>query len=362
MSFLIASYPLMPVNVLQVLFCFVGIFGSALLWPKARLKCICLPLGLMSILMLFNFAEETGLLVQHYLVTPALSFATGPAFYLSIRPLVYAERPWCRRDLLHLLPTMMALPFTGFTQVVLALGSISLVIYGTLSFRLLLHYSRAVRAMRADADSLSLRWLAGFMLAFAVLALEDIVRVNSQPYVTFAVRSTWYFFHQLAALVAYIALVLLAVRQPGLFNDLAYFDAHIAESQAGTHEISREAGLNQQLFAQLDARIREENLYRRPRLSLLDLSNLTGLNSRDISQAINQGSGNNFAEYINGLRVEAVVAELADSADRAPNLLQLATEAGFNSKSSFNGRFKAHTGQTPSAYLASLSRNGGSTT
>ena len=350
------TFPLMAVNVLEVLFCFLGIFGSILLWPKARLRSICLPLGLMSLLMGFNFAEETGLYVQHHLVTPALSLATGPAFYLFIRPLVYTERPWCRHDALHFLPTLMALPFTEYTQVILALGSLSLLVYGALAFRLLLQYSKATRAMRADADNLSLRWLIGFMLVFAVLAVEDIVRVNSQPYVSFSLRATWYFFHQLAAFTAFLALVILAARQPELFSDLAYFETHVAKPQAPGGTSGEGTDLEPELFAQLDDKIRGEELFRRPRLSLLDLSELTGLTSRDISQAINRGAGMNFAEYINGLRVESVVAELKNSPGQRPNLLQLATEAGFNSKSSFNSRFKTHTGQTPSAFQAQLGK------
>ncbi len=142
----------------------------------------------------------------------------------------------CRRDALHLLPTLIALPFTSVSQLVLALGSVSLVIYGVMSFRLILHYSTATKAMRADADSLSLKWLLGFMLVFAVLALEDIARVNSQPYVTLAVRSSWYFCHQLAVFAAFVALVLLAARQPDLFDDLAYFETHVAEPQARREE------------------------------------------------------------------------------------------------------------------------------
>lgn len=354
MSSLIATYPLMPVNVLEVLFCFVGIFGSVLLWPNARLRGSCLLLGLTSILMAFNFAEETGLFYQRYLVTPALSFATGPAFYLFIRPLVYAERGWRKRDTVHFLPLLVALPFTAHTQTVLALGSISLVTYGLFSFRLLLHYDKATRAMRADADNLSLKWLLGFMLVFAALAIEDIVRVNAQPYVSFSTRSTWYLLHQLAAFIAHVTLIVLATRQPELLDDLTYFEAHLAKAAIDEAEQTGGARLDQDIFSQLDARIRQEDLYRQPRLSLLDLSNLTGLTSRDISQAINQAAGKNFAEYINGLRVDAILAELVNTPTQPKNLLHLATEAGFNSKSSFNSRFKAHTGQTPSAYLANL--------
>ena len=58
MNGLTIAYPLMPVNVLEVLFCYLGIFGSLLLWPKTRSRGICLLLALMSTLMVFNIARS----------------------------------------------------------------------------------------------------------------------------------------------------------------------------------------------------------------------------------------------------------------------------------------------------------------
>jgi AraC-like DNA-binding protein len=57
---------------------------------------------------------------------------------------------------------------------------------------------------------------------------------------------------------------------------------------------------------------------------------------------------------MNGFRVEEVKRRLASSSHDSANLLDLAFEAGFSSKSTFNAAFKKLTGLTPSAYKASL--------
>ncbi|HEY5676269.1 MAG TPA: helix-turn-helix domain-containing protein, partial [Myxococcales bacterium] len=46
----------------------------------------------------------------------------------------------------------------------------------------------------------------------------------------------------------------------------------------------------------------------------------------------------------------ALMAALADPAQRQRGVLDLALEAGFNSKSTLNSFFKRHTGLTPSEF------------
>ena len=70
---------------------------------------------------------------------------------------------------------------------------------------------------------------------------------------------------------------------------------------------------------------------------------------RTLSRVLNEGLGQSFNEFINRLRVQAVAAELADGS-RDRDVLQIAFDAGFNSKASFNRVFKAYTGRTPSDF------------
>ncbi len=69
-----------------------------------------------------------------------------------------------------------------------------------------------------------------------------------------------------------------------------------------------------------------------------------------LSQAINEGLGKNFFEFINRYRIEEAKRLLTDPADKKITVLEVLYQVGFNSKSSFNTVFKKQTGLTPSEF------------
>ncbi|MCX2782882.1 AraC family transcriptional regulator [Microbulbifer thermotolerans] len=350
MDFLVSSYTLRPINMLELIVISTLAFSCLLLWQRPRFKGLTLLLVQEILLMAFNFSEETGFWRQQHLVTPIFSLWTGPTFYLFIRHLVFAHQPWRVREGLHLLPALLALPFTHYTQAVLAVGTVSLVGYGVASFLLVRRYHRALRNMRADPEALQLRWLLGIMLAFALLAVTDAVRVNSQPYLDYTLRNSWYLLQQLANFCTFLTLVYLAIRQPALFDQLDFFERQVKPVAPAVDQ----PALEQQLFEQIDRTVRSHQLFRTPRLSLQDVAEKTGLVVRDVSTAINQGGGQSFSDYINGLRVEFVTTQLRQPERPQENLLQLAMDAGFNSKTAFNTAFRQHCGMTPSQFIKQL--------
>ncbi|MFC2443179.1 MAG: helix-turn-helix domain-containing protein, partial [Capnocytophaga ochracea] len=70
-----------------------------------------------------------------------------------------------------------------------------------------------------------------------------------------------------------------------------------------------------------------------------------------LSQIINQYEEKNFYDFVNSYRVEEFITLAKKDIDKNFNLLGLAYEAGFNSKSSFNQVFKKITGKTPSEFV-----------
>ena len=74
---------------------------------------------------------------------------------------------------------------------------------------------------------------------------------------------------------------------------------------------------------------------------------LLGTNTAYLSRAFNQGLGQNFSRAINRLRCEEVADGIASSPG-AP-ILDLALDAGFSSKASFNRAFQDRFGMTPQA-------------
>jgi AraC-like DNA-binding protein len=95
-------------------------------------------------------------------------------------------------------------------------------------------------------------------------------------------------------------------------------------------------------------RTAREAWFRDPELSLDGLARQLGTNTSYLSRAFNEGLGLGFSEVVGALRVAWVQQRLADGA--ADDLLDLALQAGFSSKTSFNRVFKAQTGMTPSAW------------
>jgi AraC-like DNA-binding protein len=69
-----------------------------------------------------------------------------------------------------------------------------------------------------------------------------------------------------------------------------------------------------------------------------------------LSQVLNMRIGKSFYVFVNAYRVEAVKSALGDPELADRGVLEIAFEAGFNSKSTLNSFFKRATGLTPSAY------------
>ncbi len=88
-----------------------------------------------------------------------------------------------------------------------------------------------------------------------------------------------------------------------------------------------------------------------PELSLSDLSCLTGIPSRSLSEVIRKCDSDNFYDFVNEYRVKEFIRFLADPGMNHQTVLTLMFEAGFNSKSVFNKAFKKKTGKNPRLFM-----------
>ncbi|RYF72611.1 MAG: helix-turn-helix domain-containing protein [Cytophagaceae bacterium] len=111
---------------------------------------------------------------------------------------------------------------------------------------------------------------------------------------------------------------------------------------------------DQQLIDRLLQFMVDEKPYLDPELTLSSLASRLSISRSLLSQLINEDVGDNFYNFVNKYRVEQVKAFMTDPAMKHFNLLGLALEAGFKSKSTFNLIFKRFTGLTPSEYLQTV--------
>lgn len=107
----------------------------------------------------------------------------------------------------------------------------------------------------------------------------------------------------------------------------------------------------------LTALMQGERLHEAPGLDLQGLSQRSGWSPNQVSQALNQGLGQSFSEFVTGFRITAAKSLLSDPADPR-SVLDIGLAAGFGSKSTFNSAFKRATGQTPSEYRRSRATSG----
>jgi AraC-like DNA-binding protein len=122
------------------------------------------------------------------------------------------------------------------------------------------------------------------------------------------------------------------------------------EDEQGNEELALQGAL---LLKQLS----EGDLYLRPQIRLADIAAEMGLKSYKLTEIINRGLKTNFYDLINGLRVERAMNLMRDPSKNHLNLLGIAMESGFNSKSVFNDQFRRLTGMTPSEYRQQESMN-----
>ena len=91
----------------------------------------------------------------------------------------------------------------------------------------------------------------------------------------------------------------------------------------------------------------EEAYYLNDELSLTELAGYMDMKPAELTQLIKSSSFENFYDLVNSYRIEAVKKQLKESKDQ---IIQLAYQNGFRSKSTFNKIFKEKTGMTPKEY------------
>lgn len=205
-------------------------------------------------------------------------------------------------------------------------------------------YRRWLRQRRADADRLSLRWIAAMAVCqFAIWGIAAAQWLGPVPYVNY--------FLIYGAVAAWVCVVgWFSLGQPPV--------AEPAGSPDGAEEMVPEPATTDprdddprfdDVEARLSALMSGERMYREPALGIAQLARRSGYPEYLVSAVINRRLGGNFWEYVNRHRIDATRACLAD-ADDERTILDIAYDAGFTSKSTFNTAFKRLVGETPSAY------------
>ncbi len=107
---------------------------------------------------------------------------------------------------------------------------------------------------------------------------------------------------------------------------------------------------HEQLAREIRRVMEDEELYKRPGLTLYELVSKLGSNKQYVSETINLVFGKSFYDYVNELRLNDFVKQIKQPDHHRFTLLGMAFNSGFNSKATFNAVFKKYYGMAPSHF------------
>jgi AraC-like DNA-binding protein len=214
-------------------------------------------------------------------------------------------------------------------------------------------------------ERISLVWLRNVLIALFLLWIMYLFTEMASPWIGMT-HEAWYALHLMVVSVIF-ALGYLGVRQPAIFSALKHQDqSHTAEpisdSAAGKLDtaapVSRDKyqksalteAQSETILHALQKVMVQQKPYLDDDLNLPKLAEILKISPHHLSQVINERLEVNFFDFVNRYRVEEAKRQLAKVQRRRPNILTIALDAGFNSKSAFYTAFKRHTEMTPSQF------------
>ena len=295
----------------------------------------------------------------------AMGLCIGPLLYFYI---CYQTNPKTRlqpSDLLHLFPLalyvwllndflfssaaaklemidQLDIPNFLFVQY---LKKAQLLFYGLLCYRLLIRHKRITRELLSNLEGRQLQWaqhlLLGAGVLFGVWIFSNETRW-AQPILGLTLLSFSYW-------IAYQSL-----QQESSFASIATerILRNIEEEPVVRY---RNSTLTQEyllpVIKKIENHMTECKPYLDGDLTLTSLAEQLEINPNQLSQILNEGLGENFYRFVNRYRVEESKQLLIDPTFAHYNILGIAYQAGFSTKSTFNKTFKDHTGFSPSQYI-----------
>lgn len=286
------------------------------------------------------------------LLQPHVAVLIAPLAYLGFRSLSEDdEQAWKTILLKHLVIVLLAqlailLPLPLSADIILfAIASFYLVL--TSSF-LSLDQDAFVALPAAEFPAVRL----GLYVVLSLLALmvaSDLVIIAA---ILFAPEAQLLsFLSGAAGLLSAFVFVVALVGLPLLVRRSEVGEIGHVDHQGGAPRPSATPG-DQELFSELTTLMEEKRLFTDSNLTLVRVARRLGVPSRDVSQAVNRCTGENFSRTVNGFRIR-MAQEMLTETDLP--ITEVMLSCGFISKSSFNTEFKRVVGQTPSQFRATLS-------
>ncbi|WP_017930194.1 helix-turn-helix domain-containing protein [Robiginitomaculum antarcticum] len=347
--------------------------GSRMTTASRILGAVCLLIALTFLFPFLLLNIENNMVMWSIGWLFYLPAILGPATYLYCRSAL-TEKPITVSDLVHLIPLLFCYVMTvdlliGDPQEIAQwiagtysedwrLSASEYVIvaqafgYGGWTLAMILRYRKQAHANLANFNVSVFRWLLLMqLLILTVVGLKALPGLGSasETYSDIANLLLVLFVYFIAAM---------QWRNPQFFiiSGLTAIENTPTPQRESTRIREQDGELDPairtELFKTVKSQFESEQIYLDSTLTLARLAAATRLSKHHLSEVLNRHAGKNFYQFINGYRVDFVCKRLEEGSTQ--NILDIALEAGFSSKSTFNAIFKQFTGRTPTQYRNKL--------
>jgi AraC-like DNA-binding protein len=320
----------------------------------------------LSYVILSMWAFKSGLILHFpwLLYTDiSMAFAIGPFVFFYIRAVIGQETDSGYRFYLHLIPACLIFcaivlhnimdksltdyymrgnaryqvyHLSAFIWIIDLISSFYMIMYFIPAIRnlyrlLRMREHKSIRELGIVSRYLSLVLIFSALMLLAELMKNDLLNIIAIYLLTFS--GIWYF--------------LFSFRYPD------FAQKAIKEARIIRYSRSMTGGIDEDVILErLKEIMRDEKIFTDEHLTLQKLSAQLMVTPHQLSRILNSRLQMNFRTLVNSYRISEAKSLMKNFPDR--NILNIALECGFNSKSSFNSVFSKTTGVTPSAYRKGL--------
>jgi len=303
-----------------------------------------------------------------YLMSTTFSFLYGPLLYFYFKR-ISKRYNFRKRDLLHLLPTVLFLIYiipiysmsasdklslmlnrlnsglqsqdSLFMALIVTAKLISLIVYGYF-VGIIYRKSRVSTELSSKSRFWQKNVFIIHILYIVSYTIYGILISNN-------LNSGFFYHSQLIAMsvmVLYIGYT--ANVQPKVFSGLLSLPNPLAFKY-------KKSGLTRSLSKELKEKLvllfEDAKIYKENSINLESIATKLDTTRHNASQVINEHFDMGFHELINKYRIEEAKKILHNDGQKNLNIIDVAYEVGYNNKVTFNKAFKKDTSLTPSQYL-----------
>lgn len=284
------------------------------------------------------------------------SFLIGPLIYLYINSFTKKKDLNDYKTLVHFIPFTGVLIFLAFYYrtidfFIIWLSKIDLfdtifilahnLFYIVLSILSLLSIKISFKSFFSSIKaSTQNTWLQILLLGFIIIW---IVNLNSFAIIMIVRRPSWCAYTgSIFALTVFLfvnTIMFFLLLKPDIYYIIEKYKHN------KINDIDKKAYLQK-----LKDYMEKDKAYLDPDITLESVASALSINSRILSQIINETFKKNFKGYILEYRLKDSMQMLSDSKCSNLTILEILYKVGFNSKSAFNNQFKIYTNLTPQEY------------